>query len=111
MATCFRTPTTAAVGATASTCLREFPRTWRAKTEDYYTLREAKMARDRLPEFRRQIATISSAGRVFQRSEIDRTLPLGLARGWRKVRVRTFYGTRTLFVSVRPFVSTLNDTR
>jgi hypothetical protein len=43
-----------------------------AKTEDYYTVQEAKMAWDRLPESRREIASISSAGRVYQRSEIER---------------------------------------
>jgi hypothetical protein len=43
-----------------------------AKTEDYYTLQDAKMAWDRLPESRREIATITSAGRVYQRPDIER---------------------------------------
>jgi hypothetical protein len=43
-----------------------------AKTENFYTLQEAKIAWDRLPESRREIATITTAGRVYQRSEIER---------------------------------------
>jgi hypothetical protein len=43
-----------------------------AKTENFYTLQEAKMAWDRLPETRQEIATIASAGRVYKRSEIQR---------------------------------------
>jgi hypothetical protein len=43
-----------------------------ARTENYFTLQEAKRAWDQLPESRREIATITSAGRVYQRSEIER---------------------------------------
>ena len=43
-----------------------------AKTEDFYTLQEAKMAWDRLPKSRREIAKITSAGRVYERAEIER---------------------------------------
>ncbi len=43
-----------------------------AKTEKFYSLQEAKMAWDRLPESRREIATITSVGRVYQRQEIER---------------------------------------
>ncbi len=43
-----------------------------AKTENFYTLQEAKMAWDRLPEARREIATITSAGRMYGRSDIER---------------------------------------
>jgi hypothetical protein len=43
-----------------------------AQTENFYTLQEAKLAWERLAESRREIATIASAGRVYQRSEIER---------------------------------------
>jgi hypothetical protein len=43
-----------------------------ARTENYFTLQEAKMAWDRLPEARREIAKIISAGRVYERSDINR---------------------------------------
>lgn len=43
-----------------------------AMTENFHTLQEAKMAWDRLPESRREIATITSASRVYQRAEIER---------------------------------------
>ena len=43
-----------------------------AKTEYFYTLQEAKMAWDRLPESRREIARITSASRVYERAEIER---------------------------------------
>jgi len=43
-----------------------------ARTDNFYTLQEAKMAWDRLPEDRREIATITSAGRVYERSDIER---------------------------------------
>jgi len=43
-----------------------------AKTENFYTLQEAKIAWDRLPEARREIAKITSAGRVYEHSDIER---------------------------------------
>jgi hypothetical protein len=43
-----------------------------AKTEDFYSLQEAKMAWDRLPEDRREIAKIKSTNRVYERSDIER---------------------------------------
>jgi hypothetical protein len=43
-----------------------------AKTENFYTLQEAKMAWDRLPESRQEIAKITSASRVYERAEIER---------------------------------------
>jgi hypothetical protein len=43
-----------------------------AETENFYTLQEAKMAWDRLPKPRQEIATITSAGRVYKRSDIER---------------------------------------
>ena len=43
-----------------------------AKTENFYTLQEAKIAWDRLPEDRREIAKITSAGRLYERADIER---------------------------------------
>jgi hypothetical protein len=43
-----------------------------AHTENFHTLHEAKMRWDALPETRREIAKISSASRVYERSEIER---------------------------------------
>lgn len=43
-----------------------------AETNDFYTLQEAKLAWDRLSETRQEIATITSAGHVYHRPEIER---------------------------------------
>jgi hypothetical protein len=43
-----------------------------AMTDNFYSLAEAKIAWDRLPEDRKEIATITSAGRMYARSEIER---------------------------------------
>jgi hypothetical protein len=43
-----------------------------ARTENFNTLQEARMAWDRLPGSRREIAKITSAGRVYERPEIER---------------------------------------
>jgi hypothetical protein len=43
-----------------------------AMTDRFYSLQEAKLAWDRLPPERRQIATITSAGRVYRREDIER---------------------------------------
>lgn len=43
-----------------------------AKTEDFFTLQEAKIAWDQLPADRREIARIMSAGHIYERSEIER---------------------------------------
>lgn len=43
-----------------------------AITENYLTLQEAKIAYDKLPKERQEIAKITSAGRVYSASEIER---------------------------------------
>lgn len=43
-----------------------------ARTENFITLGEAKMAWDRLPASRREIARIMSAGRTYESAEINR---------------------------------------
>ena len=43
-----------------------------ASTENFHSLQEAKAAWDRLPDSRRETATITSAGRVYERSDIER---------------------------------------
>ena len=43
-----------------------------ATTDNYYSLQEAKLAWDRLPENRRELAKITSAGRVYERQDIER---------------------------------------
>ncbi len=42
-----------------------------AVTENYLTLQEAKIAYDKLPKERQEIAKITSAGRVYSASEIE----------------------------------------
>ena len=43
-----------------------------ARTDRFYTLQEAKLAWDQLPRERREVATIKSAGRVYERADIER---------------------------------------
>jgi hypothetical protein len=43
-----------------------------AITENYLTLQEAKIAYDKLPKERQEIATITSAGKIYSASEIER---------------------------------------
>ncbi|ULO25123.1 hypothetical protein [Methylocystis sp. SB2] len=43
-----------------------------AITENYLTLQEAKIVYDKLPQERQEIAKITSAGRVYSASEIER---------------------------------------
>ena len=43
-----------------------------ATTANFYSLQEAKLAWDQLPENRREIAKITAAGRVYERGEIER---------------------------------------
>jgi hypothetical protein len=43
-----------------------------ARTDRFISLQEAKIAWDQLPPERREIATIKSAGRVYQREDIER---------------------------------------
>ncbi len=43
-----------------------------AITENYLTLQEAKIAYDKLPKERKEIAKITSAARVYSPSEIER---------------------------------------
>jgi hypothetical protein len=43
-----------------------------AETDYFYTLEEAKRAWNQLPENRKEIARITSAGRVYERCDIER---------------------------------------
>lgn len=43
-----------------------------AHTENYLTLQEAKIAYDKLPKERQEIAKITSAGKVYSPPEIER---------------------------------------